>query len=251
MNVNRATDLLIVGISLFVVVGCSVTPLQPDATLLPTLNIQTISSTDKARDALATVAATRADIAYETRQAEIACYKVFYVNACRSNVDILRKRKEARLREIDLIAQQVIRNERAFEKNESTVKAALERELKAPVEALRRDQSVEKSQEKHATQAEKTSQLLARQTEDSKKEEESLAARKARQDDVNERSAKAKRSQRLESNNRAKYLRKLNAINMKKAKALEKQKLIDAKPVPAPRVAKPPKLLRAPKAAPK
>jgi hypothetical protein len=213
--------------------GCTVPPLLPDTTLLPNLNEQSISSTDKARDALTTLAATRADIAYETRQAEIACYKVFYVNAC--------KRKEARLREIDLISQQVIRNERTLEKNQSIAKSQDERESKAPADAMRREQSVEKSQDRLDSQAQKAADANAKQIEDLKKQPELEASRKAKLAELDARSAKAKSAQEGEGKNRAKYQGKVAATNAKQAKALEKQKMIAAKPAPAPRLAKPPR----------
>jgi hypothetical protein len=221
--------------------GCTVPPLLPDTTLLPNLNEQSISSADKARDALTTLAATRADIAYETRQAEIACYKVFYVNACLSNVDVLRKRKEARLREIDLISQQVIRNERTLEKNQSIAKSQDERESKAPADAMRREQSVEKSQDRLDSQAQKAADANAKQIEDLKKQPELEASRKAKLAELDARSAKAKSAQEGEGKNRAKYQGKVAATNAKQAKALEKQKMIAAKPAPAPRLAKPPR----------
>jgi hypothetical protein len=225
-------------------IGCSVAPVLPDATLLPNLNAQTISSTTSARNALSMVAATRADIAYESRQAEIACYKIFYVNACLSKIDTTRKRKEARLREIDLVAEQVIRNERTLEKNEAIAKAQNERDAKEPADALKREQSVEKAQDRLDGQAQKNAQAQQIQADDLKKQADIEASRKAKLAEFGERTAKVKRAEIAEPKNRAKYQSKLDAINAKKAKALAKQKLIAAKPSPAPRlpkVAKPPK----------
>jgi hypothetical protein len=242
----------LVCITVLVLMGCSVAPILPDLTVLPNLNAQTISSTEKARAALTTVADTRADIAYESRQAEIACYKVFYVNACLSKIDIMRKRKEARLREIDLVAQQVIRNERTLEKNEAIAKAQDEREAKAPSDALRREQSIEKAQDRLDGQAQKNSQAQQIQANELKKQADIEASKKARLAEVNERTSKAKLAEMAESKNRAKYQRKVNATSAKKAKALEKQKLIAAKPTPAPRLpkaAQPPKVAKPAKSA--
>jgi hypothetical protein len=86
----RASFSARLGLSVIVAsaMGCTVAPILPDVTLLPTLNSQTITSADKARDALSVVGAARADIAYETRQAEIACYKIFYVNSCLSSISV-------------------------------------------------------------------------------------------------------------------------------------------------------------------
>jgi hypothetical protein len=224
-----------------VLIGCTVAPILPDTTLLPNLNAQTISSAEKARNALTLVAATRADIAYESRQAEIACYKVFYVNACLSNIDIMRKRKEARLREIDLVAQQVIRNERTLEKNEAIAKTQNERDSTAPLDALRREQSVEKAQDRLDAQVQKNSQAQEIQAEELKKKADTDASLKARLAQRDQRNGKDKLSKIAEGKNRAKYQGKLNATKAKQAKALEKQKLIAAKPTPAARVPKPPK----------
>jgi hypothetical protein len=233
----------------FVIVstGCSVAPILPDVTLLPSLNVQTISSSERAREALTIVAATRADIAYESRQAEIACYKVFYVNACLSNIDIVRKRKEARLREIDLVAQQIIRNERTLEKNDAIAKTQDERDSKAPADALKREQSLEKAQDRLDGQAQKQAQSQQIQADELKKQAEIAAAQKAKLDGLDERNAKAKLAEIAEVANRAKYQRKVNATKLKQAKAIEKQKLIAAKPTPAPRLpkaAKPPRVAK-------
>jgi hypothetical protein len=237
----------LVCISVLVSMGCSVAPILPDVTVLPNLNAQTISSTEKAREALTMVTAIRADIAYESRQAEISCYKVFYVNACLSKIEITRKRKEARLREIDLIAQQVIRNERALEKNEAIAKTQDEREAKAPSDALRREQSLEKAQDRLDGQAQKIAQTQQTQADELKKQAEIEASKKAKLAELNDRNAKAKLAGMAESKNRAKYQRKVNAASAKKANALEKQKLIAAKPIPAPRLpkaAKPSKVVK-------
>jgi hypothetical protein len=225
----------------FILIGCTVAPILPDATLLPNLNAQTISSTEKARDAMTTVAATRADIAYESRLAEIECYKIFYVNACLSNIDVIRKRKEARLREIDLVAQQVIRNQRTLEKNEAIAKASDERDSKAPEDALRREQSVEKAQDRLDSQTQKNSQAQEVQAEELRNSAGIEASRKARLAEIDQRNAKAKVAQIAEGKNRAKYQGKVSATKAKQAKAQEKQKLIASKPAAAPRIPKAPK----------
>jgi colicin import membrane protein len=247
----RASFSARLGLSVIVAsaMGCTVAPILPDVTLLPTLNSQTITSADKARDALSVVGAARADIAYETRQAEIACYKIFYVNSCLSSIDIERKRKEARLREVDLVAQQVIRNERTLEKNQAIAKTQDERDSKAPMEALRREQSLEKAQDRLDTQSQKNAKALEAQAEEQKKIADGEASRKARLKGLDERNAKAKSARIEESKNREKYQRKLEATKAKQAKAKEKQKLIDAKPTPAPRLPKAPKPLKPPKPA--
>jgi hypothetical protein len=228
----------------YLLMGCTVAPILPDATLLPQLNTQTISSTEKARDALTIVAATRADFAYESRQAEIACYKVFYVNACLSNIDIMRKRKEARLREIDLVAQQVIRNQRTLEKNESIAKAQADRDSLAPSDALRREQSSEKAQDRLDGQAQKNAQAQQIEADGLRKQAELEASRKAKQAELDDRTAKTKLSEAAEAKNRAKYQGKVNATRAKQSKAFKKQRQIAAKPTPAlrvPKVAKPPR----------
>jgi hypothetical protein len=239
----RASFVVLVS-ALGLMLGCTVAPLLPDTTILPNLNAQTMTNTETAREVLSTVAATRADIAFETRQSEIACYKVFYVNACLSNVDVLRKRKEARLREIDLIAQQVIRNERTLEKNESIAKSQAERQANAPADALRREQSVEKVQEKEDSQAQKAAQLRDKQVQDLQNQPQLDASQQARIVSLSERNAKAKRLQTVEAQKQAKYLSKVKATKERQAKALEKQRLNAAKPPAPPRMpkaAKPPK----------
>ncbi len=241
---KRSYVAAVVCTAVHVMMGCTVAPILPDVTLLPQLNTQTISNTEKAREALTTVAATRADFAYESRQAEIACYKVFYVNACLSKIDMMRKRKEARLREIDLVAQQVIRSERSLEKNESIAKAQAERDLQATADALKREQSLEKAQDRLEGQEQKNAQAQQIQADELKKQTEVEASRKAKQAEVYGRNAKAKLAEVAQAKNRAKYQGKVNATRAKQAKALEKQRQIAAKPTPAlrvPKLAKPPR----------
>jgi colicin import membrane protein len=246
MRVSFLSVVCVVGLML----GCTVPPLLPDTTILPNLNATTITSADKAKDAMSMVAVVRADIAYEARQTEISCYRVFYVNSCLSNVDVLRKRKEARLREIDLIAQQVIRNERTLEKNESIAKSQAERESNAPADALRREQAVEKMQDKEDSQTQKAAQLKERQAEDLKNQGQVEASRQARVASLSDKSKKAQTLQAAESEKRAKYFGKLKATKARQAKALEKQKVSAAKPPAPPRIpkiAKPPKAPNTPK----
>jgi hypothetical protein len=238
--------------SLLVASGCSVAPLVADETVLAGWNASSITDTNQARQALAATASERANIAYDTRQAEIACYKVFYVNACLSSTDIRRKRKEARLREIDAVADQVIRAERALAKNESLAKTLDERESKAPSDALKREQSVDKSQDKLESQAEKLSDVQAKQASDLARAPEIEASRKARAAALQQRSAKAASAASSEPAKRAKYQGKVDTTKKKQAKAVLKQKELALKPKPAPRVPKPgklPKLPASPKAA--
>jgi colicin import membrane protein len=218
--------------------GCAVPLLLPDETLLPNLNSKTITSTESARDAMATVATVRANLAFDTRQAEIACYKKFYVNACLSNVDVLRKRKEARLREVDLVAQQVVRNERTLEKNESIAKSEADRDKNAPAKEQRREELLEKALEKQESVALKAEQLKEKQVLDSQKAVEIENARKAKEIALNERNAKVKAAQNSEASNKAKYQNKVVSTKAKQAKALAKSASIASKPTPTPRIAK-------------
>jgi colicin import membrane protein len=231
--------------ALLLLSGCTVPPLLPDDTLLPNLNLQTITTTENAREAMATVATVRANLAFDTRQAEITCYKKFYVNACLSDVDVLRKRKESRLREIDLVAQQVVRNERTLEKNESIAKSEADRDKNAPAQAQRREESLEKALEKQESVALKAEQLKEKQAADSQRAVEIENARKAKEIALKERDAKVKAAQSSEASNKAKYQNKVATTKAKQAKALAKSALIAGKPKPAPRIAKKAKSVKA------
>jgi colicin import membrane protein len=225
--------------------ACTVAPLLPDDTLLPKLNSQTITTTESAREAMATVATVRANLAFETRQAEIACYKKFYVNACLSDVDVLRKRKESRLREVDLVAQQVVRNERTLEKNESIAKSEADRDKNAPAKAQRQEELLEKALEKQESVALKAEQLKEKQAADSQRAVEIENARKAKVVALKERDAKVKAAQNSEASNKAKYQNKVVATKAKQAKASAKSASIASKPKPAPRLAKKAKSVKA------
>jgi colicin import membrane protein len=227
--------------------GCTVAPLVADEAVLPMWNAQSITDTNQARQALTATGAERAKIAYETREAEIACYKVFYVNSCLASTDWQRKRKEARLREIDAVADQLIRAERAFSKNESIAKTLDERDSKAPSDALKREQSSDKSQEKLESQATKLSDVQAKQASDIARAAEIEASQKARAAALHQRTAKAASATTSEPLKRAKYRGKIDSTKKKQAKAALKQKEIELKPTPAPRLPKPGK---APKVAP-
>jgi hypothetical protein len=233
--------------------GCTVAPLVADEAVLPMWNAQSITDTNQARQALTATSAERAKIAYETREAEIACYKVFYVNSCLASTDWQRKRKEARLREIDTVADQVIRAERAVSKNESLAKTLDERESKAPSDALKREQSLDKSQDKLETQATKLSDVQAKQVSDLARAPEIEASRKARAAALQQRSAKAASAASSEPLKRAKYQGKVDTTKKKQAKAVLKQKEMALKPKPAPRLPKPgkaPKPSKAPTVSP-
>jgi colicin import membrane protein len=205
-------------------VSCSVAPLIPDETLMPQLNAKTIQSEPQAERALEATANYRQNLAYLVRQDEIACYAKFFVNSCLADVDWSRRQKEARLRNIDVLAQSVIRGQRAIEKSRELANAEIERQNAAAEQASGRAEGVIAAQERLTALAARLQAATAANDGAAARAEQAQADTTARLAEVATKRAKAALAATQEDDNRALFMQKAKARDEKLKQAAEKDK---------------------------
>jgi colicin import membrane protein len=98
--------------------ACSISPVLPDNTLLPQFTDATVLTQAQANNALIQTQVQTEWIAYEARKRDIQCYERFFVNSCLNEVLRDKKAKENRIRQIELLAQSVLRASKANDKSE-------------------------------------------------------------------------------------------------------------------------------------
>jgi colicin import membrane protein len=204
--------------------ACSVAPLKPDESLLPQLNASTIRSELQAERALEATAEYRQNLAYVVRQKEIVCYEQFFVNSCLSEVDWYRREKESRLRNIDVLAQGVIRGERALEKNRELANAQAERETSAAEQTSGRAEGVLAAEERQIALAARLQAAVAANDGAAARAEQSQADTTARLAEVASKRAKAALAAAQEDENRSIFKQKAKARDEKLKQASEKDK---------------------------
>jgi colicin import membrane protein len=108
--------------------GCSISPILPDSTLLPQFTAATVINDAQASNALQQTQLQTEWISFDARQRDIQCYERFFVNTCLNEVLRDRKAKENRIRQIELLAQSVLRASRANEKSQEIAQSIRGRE---------------------------------------------------------------------------------------------------------------------------
>jgi colicin import membrane protein len=222
----RFLDLRKFALLVIILIGqaCTVAPILPDQSVLPDLNEKSIANVEQAREAQRRILDLKADLAFQDRNDEIACYERFFVNACLGAIDMRRKAKQAQLRVIDGIAQTVIRLDRATEKNDALASNTEDRQTRAPQEAIDRQDALEKTQTKTETQDRKLAEAVERSKQDNKLAAETEAARLAKISEIEKKNLQARNAKLQEPVNRARYEAKRVAQAARLAKAAEKQK---------------------------
>jgi colicin import membrane protein len=205
-------------------ISCSVAPLIPDESLLPQLNAATIRSELQAERALEVTANYRQNLAYVVRQDEIACYAKFFVNSCLAEVEWLRRQKEARLRNIDVLAQSVIRGQRAIEKNRELADAEIERQNAAADQASGRAEAVLAAQERQTALAARLQAATAANDGAAARADQAQADTTARLAEVALKRARAALAATQESDNRTLFQQKAKVKEEKLRQAAEKDK---------------------------
>lgn len=228
-------------LSMVMLIGqaCTVAPILPDRSVLADLNEKSITNVEQARQAQLRILDLKADLAFQDRNDEIACYERFFVNACLGAIDMRRKAKQAQLRVIDGIAQTVIRLDRATEKNDALASSTQAQQARSPQEAIDRQDALEKTQSKTETQDKKLAQAAERSKQDDRLAAETEAARLAKISEVEKKNLQARNAKIQEPANRARYQAKKVAQAARIAKAAEKQKNAKTRAPIEPRVPRP------------
>jgi colicin import membrane protein len=204
--------------------ACTVAPILPDKTILADLDEKSITTVEQARDAQRRIIDLKSELAFQERNEEIACYRRFFVNACLGAVDMARKSRAAQLRLIDGIAQNVIRQDRATNKNDALALSVEERQDRAQKEAVDRQEALAKTQTKTETQAQKLDQAAVRSTQDIQNAASSEASRLAKIAELEKKNAQARVAKSRETFNRQRFAAKRAAQVERIAKAADKQK---------------------------